>query len=335
MTYSIVARDAATGQMGVAVQSGHLAVGAIVPWGEAGVGVVATQSFANADFGPEGLALLRSGVPSNEALSRLLGGDPGRESRQVALLDANACAAAHTGSACIGAAGHLARDGVSVQANMMTDETVWPAMLDAYERAEGDLAARLIAALQAAEEAGGDIRGRQSAALIIVEGTRASKPWQGRVFDLRVDDDPDPVTELARLVRLTRAHRAFGRFTRAAGAGKMAEAVPALNEAIGLAPEVDEYKLSAAIGVALRGGHDQAKALFAEIFSRRPGLVEWYARMAAAKLVPSDPMLLGLMKHAREGNERVVSLAWSCVSAAANANCGDGRRTISDLEQGT
>ena len=162
-TYSIVARDAASGQMGVAVQSAYIAVGAAVPWGEAGVGVVATQSFANIDFGPEGLTMMREGVEAAEALRRLLEADPRREARQAALLDASGRVAAHTGTACVGAAGHLTGDAVSVQANMMIDDSVWPAMLAAYEGAPGDLAARLIATLEAAEARGGDIRGRQSA----------------------------------------------------------------------------------------------------------------------------------------------------------------------------
>ncbi len=211
-TYSIVARDAATGQMGVAVQSCYFAVGAAVPWGEPGVGVVATQSFAPSDFGPEGLALLRKGIAPQDALAKLLESDSGRELSQVALLDARGRVATHTGAACIGAAGHLSGDGVSVQANMMTNQTVWPAMLDAYQRAGGDLAARLMAALEGAEAAGGDIRGRQSSALLVVAGERQSRPCRGRVFDLRVDDHPAPVTELGRLVRLRRAHDAHGRF---------------------------------------------------------------------------------------------------------------------------
>src|SRR4029077_12255020 len=148
-TYSILARDAATGQLGVAVQSCYVAVGAAVPWGRAAVGVVATASFANLDFGPEGLAMMRDGVAPADALRRLLDADPRRETRQVALLDSQGRAAAHTGSACVAAAGHRTGDGVSVQANMMTDDTVWPAMLAAYERADGDLAARLVAALEA------------------------------------------------------------------------------------------------------------------------------------------------------------------------------------------
>jgi uncharacterized Ntn-hydrolase superfamily protein len=298
-TYSIVARDAATGQMGVAVQSCYFAVGAAVPWGEAGVGVVATQAFASADYGPDGLALLRDGIASHEALAQLLESDPGRELSQVALLDARGHVATHTGAACIGSAGHLTADGVGVQANMMTNDTVWPAMLDAYQRGEGDLAARLLAALEAAEAAGGDIRGRQSSALLVVAGERTNKPWHGRLFDLRVEDHPAPVTELARLVRLRRAQLAHSRFIRAVRAERMDQAVPLLDEALRLAPEWDDVQLSAAIGLYFQGRHDIARGAFREIFARKPGLAEWLKRMAEAGMVPADSGLFQIVNSAR------------------------------------
>jgi uncharacterized Ntn-hydrolase superfamily protein len=291
-TYSIVARDAPTGELGVAVQSCYLASGAAVPWGEAGVGVVATQSFANLDFGPEGLALMRSGIPPSDALRQLLDADEGRETRQVALLDSTGRVAAHTGSRCVGAAGHLTADGVSVQANMMTDETVWPAMLTAYQKAAGDLAARLVAALEAAEARGGDIRGRQSAALLVVGATRAPKPWQGRVFDLRIDDHPDPVAELARLLRLKRAQLARSRFVAAAGAGRMQEAAGALGQAMEFAPESDETQLYATMALSLQGRRDEARGRLNEMFGRKPRMAEFLRRMIQAGVIPPDATLL-------------------------------------------
>jgi len=298
-TYSIVARDAATGQLGVAVQSCYVAVGAAVIWGEAGVGVVATQSFANIDFGPEGLAMMRDGVAPADALRRLLGEDPRRETRQVALLDAAGRAAAHTGSACVAAAGHLTRDSVSVQANMMTDDTVWPAMLAAYEGATGDLAARLIATLAAAETRGGDIRGRQSAALLVVAGTRAEKPWQGRLIDLRVDDHPDPVEELGRVLRVKRAHNAQSRFVGAATAGEMEEAIEALRQAIELAPQAGETRLAAAMACSFQGQPDEARRILRDLFDARPNLAEWMGRMIEAGYIPPDPILLEMIGNAR------------------------------------
>lgn len=303
-TYSIIARDAASGQMGVAVQSAYIAVGAAVPWGEAGVGVVATQSFANIDFGPEGLTMMREGVEAADALRRLLEGDPRREARQAALLDASGRVAAHTGTACVGAAGHLTGDAVSVQANMMIDDSVWPAMLAAYERAPGDLAARLIAALEAAEVRGGDIRGRQSAALLVVAGTRIGKPWQGRLFDLRVDDHPDPVGELARLLRLKRAQLAQSRFVDAVTAGRMPEAMEMLQQAQELAPDADETRLSTALAAAAEGRQEEARRVLRELFDSKPNKAEWMRRMIDAGYIPPQPILLDAIEDAHgQGTE--------------------------------
>ena len=298
-TYSIVARDATTGELGVAVQSCYLAVGAAVPWGEAGVGVVATQAFSNLDFGPEGLTMMREGITPRDALRRLLEGDQRGETRQVALLDSSGHVATHTGAACVAAAGHLSDDGVSVQANMMTDDTVWPAMLNAYRRARGDLAARLVAALEAAEATGGDIRGRQSAALLVVSGSRAQKPWQGRLYDLRVDDHPDPVAEIARLLRLKRAQNAQRQFAEAAAAGRIEEAAAALHQALELAPEVHEIQLSAAYAYVLYGRHDEARALLRRVFDSKPLLAEWMQRMIAAGVIPHDSVLVDTIASMR------------------------------------
>jgi uncharacterized Ntn-hydrolase superfamily protein len=298
-TYSIVARDAASGQMGVAVQSAYIAVGAAVPWGEAGVGVVATQSFANIDFGPEGLTMMREGVEAAEALRRLLEADPRREARQAALLDASGRVAAHTGTACVGAAGHLTGDAVSVQANMMIDDSVWPAMLAAYEGAPGDLAARLIATLEAAEARGGDIRGRQSAALLVVAGTPIGKPWQGRLFDLRVDDHPDPVGELARLLRLKRAQLAQSRFVDAVTAGRMPEAMEMLQQAQELAPDADETRLSTALAASAEGRDEEARRVLRELFDRKPNKAEWMRRMIDAGYLPPQPILLETIEKAQ------------------------------------
>ena len=295
-TYSIVARDVATGELGVAVQSCYLAVGAAVPWGEAGVGVVATQAFANLDFGPDGLTMMREGITPQEVLRRLLEADQRGETRQVALLGSSGRVATHTGGACVAAAGHLTDEGVSVQANMMTDDTVWPAMLEAYRRARGDLAARLVAALEAAEATGGDIRGRQSAALLVVSGSRAAKPWQGRLYDFRVDDHPDPVAEIARLLRLKRAQSAQRRFAEAAAAGRIEEAAAALHQALELAPEVHEIQLSAAYAYALQGRHDEARGLLRRVFDSRPLLAEWMHRMIGAGIIPHDPVLVDTIR---------------------------------------
>ncbi len=205
-TYSIVARDPLTGQLGVAVQSHYFCVGGVVTWGEAGVGVVATQAMADPAYGPRGLELMRAGSSAPAALAKLAAADPGRDVRQVAMVDSEGRVGAHTGSSTIAEAGHMVGDGFSVQANMMLRNTVWVAMADAYRSGRGELVDRLLAALDAAEAEGGDIRGRQSAALLVVAAKSSERPWLDKVFDIRVDDAREPLVELRRLVGVSRAY---------------------------------------------------------------------------------------------------------------------------------
>jgi len=200
-----VAHDPETGQLGVAVQSHYFCVGSIVPWAEAGVGAVATQSFAEISYGPLGLILMRAGKTPRQALDALLAVDPQAENRQVGMVDAKGNVAAHTGSKCIEEAGHREGKGYTVQANLMLNNTVWDAMAEAFEGTKADLADRLLAALFAAEAAGGDIRGKQSAALLVVGGERTGNGWGDRIFDLRVDDNRAPLDELQRLLKISRA----------------------------------------------------------------------------------------------------------------------------------
>jgi uncharacterized Ntn-hydrolase superfamily protein len=206
MTYSIVARDPETGELGVAVQSRAFNTGAVVPWGEPGVGVVATQSYSEPSYGPLGLQRLRAGKSPEQALAELVAADEDSEYRQVAILDAEGRVAVHVGEACIPAAGFVAGEGFSAQANMVESERVWESMAEAFERSEGPLADRLLEALDAAEAAGGDWRGRQAGGILVVAS--AGKPWE-REVDLRVDDHPDPLGELRRLLRLRHAYRAM------------------------------------------------------------------------------------------------------------------------------
>jgi uncharacterized Ntn-hydrolase superfamily protein len=205
-TYSIVARDPATGQLGVAVQSHYFCVGGIVTWAEAGVGAVATQAMVDPSYGPRGLELMRAGSTAPEALAKLTAADAARDIRQVAMVDSAGRAAGHTGSSTIPEAGHIVGDGFSVQANMMLRNTVWGAMADAYRSSAGELVDRLLAALDAAEAEGGDIRGRQSAALLVVAPESSGRPWSDKVFDVRVDDAGEPLVELRRLVGVSRAY---------------------------------------------------------------------------------------------------------------------------------
>ncbi len=210
MTYSLVARDPATGALGVAVQSHFFAVGRLVTWAEAGVGAVATQSFVDPGYGPLALGLLREGASASDALAALVARDAQPELRQVAVVDASGRTAAHTGTGCVAEAGARAGDGVSAQANMMERATVPGAMVAAYERADGPFADRLLAALDAAEAEGGDIRGRQSAAILVVAAERTERPWEGVEHDLRVDDHAEPLAELRRLMAYDRAYGLLG-----------------------------------------------------------------------------------------------------------------------------
>ncbi|HEX5635353.1 MAG TPA: DUF1028 domain-containing protein, partial [Gemmatimonadales bacterium] len=201
-TYSIVARDPKTGDLGVAVQSHYFSVGPIVPWAESGVGAVATQSLVLVDYGPRGLELMRKGLTARQALDSLLAADAHREGRQVAMVDANGNVAAFTGPSCIPDAGDAQGEQFSCQANLMANAKVWPAMKAAFEKAEGDLAERMMVALEAAEKAGGDIRGRQSAAMLVVKAKPSGKPWNDVLVNLRVEDHAEPLVELRRLLRL-------------------------------------------------------------------------------------------------------------------------------------
>jgi uncharacterized Ntn-hydrolase superfamily protein len=210
MTYSIVARDPQTGEMGVASQSHYFALGRVVTFAQAGVGVVTTQSFVEPSYGPDGLALMADGTPAQPALDALVGQDADRELRQIAFLDSSGATAMFTGARCVPAKAQLAGDNVTVLGNMLANDDVVPAMLDAFTSTAGPLADRILAALDAAEAAGGDARGRMSASLVVVAGEAGARPWSNRVIDVRVDDHPTPLVELRRLVELSRAHTIFG-----------------------------------------------------------------------------------------------------------------------------
>jgi uncharacterized Ntn-hydrolase superfamily protein len=293
-TYSIVARDAATGEIGVAVQSHWFSVGSIVTWAEAGVGAVATQSFVEPAYGPRGLELMRRGIAAPEALKQLVAGDPLPNGRQVAMIDAAGRVSAYTGSSAIAAAGHHIGDGFSVQANMMANERVWPAMAAAFTGTKGDLAGRMLAALEAAEKAGGDIRGRQSAAILIVKAKGSGRPWAGgdRVFDLRVDDHPSPIAELRRLMRLQRAYGHANRGDELMTEQKVDLALKEYEAASRLAPEIVELPFWHAVTLAAIGREADAAPIFRQVFAKEPIWAELLERLPPAGLFPNDPALI-------------------------------------------
>lgn len=248
-TYSIVARDPDTGQLGVAVQTHQMCVGWIVPWLLPGVGAIATQSLVNVSFGPVGLGMLREGVPAPQIIDGLTASDPQANRRQVAVVDANGLVGAWTGDGCIPEASHQVGEGYSVQANMMTNPTVVPAMADAYESATGDIAFRMLTALQAAQAEGGDIRGMQSAAIKVVSGDASKYDWETD-YDLRVDEHAAPVDELARLIRLRHAQLTEQDGYAALNDGNRAEALKLWAEARTEAPELEELAFWQAMTLA-------------------------------------------------------------------------------------
>ena len=288
-TYSIVARDPETGEMGVAVQSHYFSVGPIVPWAEAGVGAIATQSLVLVDYGPNGLDLMRKGVAAPEALKQLVAKDEARDGRQVAMIDAEGRVDTWTGPNCIPDAGHHVGKNYSVQANLMANPRVWPAMAAAYESAKGDLAERMMQALEAGEKAGGDIRGRQSAAMVIVKAKSTGKPWADRVVDLRVEDHKDPLGELRRLIKLRRAYNHEDAGDAAISDKKPEEALKHYEQAAKLAPEVIELQFWAAVGMYTNGRVPEALQTFRRVFARERFWMDLIPRLAKVGLFPNDP----------------------------------------------
>jgi uncharacterized Ntn-hydrolase superfamily protein len=287
VTYSIVARDQQTGELGVAVQSHWFGVGPLVPWARPGVGAVATQANVRVAYGPEALELLAAGVSAPEALARLIEGDPGAAARQLAIVDARGGVAAHTGEACMDFAGHVTGAQVSCQANIMASATVWGSMLEAFATAAGPLAGRLLAALDAAEAAGGDIRGRQSAALLVVPAE--GEPWQVSV-SLRVEDHPEPLLELRRLFDLQRAYEQAGTADALSGEGRHDEAAVHYRQAAELAPDNHELLFWSGLGTVLSGDVDRGVALVREAIALQPGWAELLPRLTT-DVSPAVPVV--------------------------------------------
>jgi uncharacterized Ntn-hydrolase superfamily protein len=323
-TFSIVARDARTGELGVAVQSHWFCVGCIVTWAEAGVGAVATQSFVEPAYGRDGLQLMRQGIPAPEALAQLLKADEARSVRQVAFIDSEGRVGTWTGAKDIPAAGDIvgtpsggrAKDaavegasgdgmmhigeGFSVQANMMLNDRVWPAMDKAFREAKGDLADRMLAALDAAQTAGGDARGRQSAALLIVQGKSTGKSWQDRIFDLRVDDADFPLKELRRLAALQRAYNHMNAGDLATEKGDRegalreygaAEAIAAATPGI-LPSRLNEMRFWHAVALVNMDRTEEALPIFRQVFTADRNWVLMVERLPKVGQLPENPGVL-------------------------------------------
>ena len=291
-TYSIVARDPDTGQLGVAVQSHWFSVGPLVPWVEAGVGAVATQSFVEVSYGPLGLALMKAGKSAPEALKALLEIDQNRDVRQVAMIDNQGKVSAHTGKSCISEAGHITGNQFSVQANLMLKNTVWKAMAEAYQTTEGDLIDCLMAALEAAEKEGGDIRGRQSAAIIVVNGKPSGQAWRDRIVDLRVEDHPDPIAELKRLVKLHRAYEHMNRGDEYMAQDDVESALKEYSTAEQLAPDNVEMVFWHAVTLASLDRVEESLPLFKKVFKADYNWAILLPRLPKSGLLPDKPALI-------------------------------------------
>ena len=291
-TYSIVALDETTGELGVAVQSHWFSVGFLVPWAKAGVGAVATQSFVKVDYGPDGLQLMESGITAVDALKTLTSKDEGEAVRQVGMIDIKGNVAAHTGSRCIKYAGHIIGKNYSVQANMMANGTVPKAMAVAFEKTKGDLADRMMAALEAAEAEGGDIRGKQSAAMVIVSGEPSGVDWKDTKLSLRIEDHPTPLIELKRLIRVHRAYQHANMGDHYMETEEIDKALIEYSKAAEYYPENAELPYWSAVALANGGRVEEALPVFQSVFERNPDLRTMTPRLIKSGLLPDDENLI-------------------------------------------
>jgi uncharacterized Ntn-hydrolase superfamily protein len=291
-TYSIVAVDKETGELGAAVQSHWFSVGALVPWAEAGVGAVATQSFVEASYGPLGLDLMRAGKTAPEALAGLIKSDPHEDVRQVAMVDAQGRAAAHTGKNCIPEAGQYVGEGFSCQANLMLKNTVWEAMAKAFQSTKGELVDRLMAALEAAEAEGGDIRGKQAAAILVVRGKSSGVWWKDRLYDLRVEDSPEPLPELRRLIRLNKAYNHMNRGDELLTENKVEDAMKAYTMAMDMYPDNAEMIFWPAVTLASTGRVKDSLPLFKKVFAMDKNWAILVQRLPQVGQLPKNQALM-------------------------------------------
>ena len=291
-TYSIVAYDDSTGQLGVAVQSHWFSVGSLVPWAKAGVGAVATQSLVKVEYGPDGLKGMEEGKVPHVILSELLADDDGRDLRQVAMIDAKGNVASHTGVKCISHAGHQTGNNYSVQANIMETPTVCAAMGRAFEITRGDLADRMMASLEAAENEGGDLRGKQSASMLIVTGNPTGIVWKDILMDIRIDDHKEPLKELKRLIRINRAYKHANKGDHYLELEQIDDAMTEYKKASYYYPENPELPYWSAVTLAGIGDLDKALPIFKDVFQREPNLKTLTPRLVNSGILPNDNYLI-------------------------------------------
>jgi uncharacterized Ntn-hydrolase superfamily protein len=303
LTYSIVARDKETGELGVAVQSHWFSVGSVVSWARAGVGAVATQAMAELSYGPLGLELMSSGKTAEEALEALLSSDPKFDTRQVAFIDSKGNAAVHTGKKCIPHAGHIKGDQFTCQANLMRNDTIWDAMARDFKKNSNEegkkrrnerlpFAERLISALEAAEAAGGDVRGKQSAAILVVSPNLAPNAWSGKLIDLRVEDSQAPLPELKRLLRLHRAYEWANRGDELISAGKVEESLQAYEKAGRFAPDLEELEFWQAVSLVQSRRLKDAKPIFKRVFRKNKDWIQVTKTLPKIGLLPKNRTII-------------------------------------------
>lgn len=296
-TYSIVAFDPMAHEMGVAVQSHWFSVGTGVTWAEAGIGVIATQAITNTSFGLRGLRMLKRGLSAKKVVDKLTQSDKGRENRQLAVLDACGRLAAFTGKNCISEAGHIVGRTYSVQANMMLDKRVWPAMSKSFEKAKGRLAERMLTALEAAQRAGGDIRGCQSAAILVVRNKPSRRPWEDRLIDLRVDDSKEPLADLKRLLRIHRAYEHYESTAPAIESCNMKLARRHFVAAERMYPENEEIRFWHAVALVDTGRVKEALPLFKEVFGKNDNWRELLRRLVPSGLSLNEDRLEEILRQ--------------------------------------
>ncbi len=290
-TYSIVAYDSATGQFGAAVQSHWFKVADVI-WVEPGIGAVATQSLVDFAYGPLGIEMMKNGKTAKQALDGLLASDPQNAVRQVAMIDINGNVVAHTGDKCIAEAGHRIGNNYSVQANLMLKATVWDAMAVAFENAQGDLADRLMAALEAAQGEGGDIRGMQSAAMVVVSGNPTGMSWKDQIVDIRVDDSPEPLKELKRLLNITKAYDYMNKGDDFIAVGKFDEAGKAYSKAAEMAPGNAEIMFWQAVTLVTVGEVERSLGIFKDVFKIDKNWRILIPRLVDSELLPNDDKII-------------------------------------------
>ena len=291
-TYSIVAYDKESNQMGVAVQSHYFGVGSIVTWAKPGVGAVATQSIVEVSYGPLGLSLMEAGKTAVQALRGLLAADPSSDVRQVAMVDANGIVSAHTGANCIAEAGDHIGEHYSTQANIMLKNTVWEAMGKAYEKTDGEFVDRLLAALDAAQSEGGDLRGKQSAALIIVSIDPIGNVYLDRPYDLRVEDSSEPLKELRRLVYVAKAYNHVSRGDDYAAEEKFDEALEEYKLGMQMLPDNVELRFWYATTLVMVDKVKESLPEFKWVFKREPIWRKLVPRLSASGFLPDDNKII-------------------------------------------